>query len=263
MDDERWQRLKKATWFMKEQEEVTAYVEELRALLADEDGKVECPDCGKTEAVRSIEEITEHLGGPEDGGIFDFDYTFKAPVFTCPCGYAWTGHEREVASTEARRLEVEKRYRLKVLEERRRDAATAKSVTRMFAYIADGLGIWSGYVGGFEAAVLSLAVEAKAQREAHHTVKDHANELGHKYGELQKLHGELQKLHATSELVTDTRFKTMLLICAEGLGVDVNELGKNGTESAIIRLVTEVESLRGFKNSVDEALNSGDGTYRP
>lgn len=28
-------------------------------------------------------------------------------------------------------------------------------------------------------------------------------------------------------------------------------------------LETEIESLRGFKRGVDEALNSGDGSYRP
>jgi len=31
----------------------------------------------------------------------------------------------------------------------------------------------------------------------------------------------------------------------------------------ISKLKKELESLRAFKHSVDEALNSGDGTYRP
>lgn len=211
MDEARWQRIKNATWFLKEQEEVTAYVEELRSEIdAVDDAKVECPECGKTESVRAIEEITEHLGGPEDFHVFDFDYTFKAPVFTCPCGFAWTGHEREEASEEARRLEVEKRYRAMVLEQRLRDQATAESIDRMRTYFADGMG-FSELVGGVEAMMLSLAIEAKNQRKAHHDVKDHANKLGHQYGELLK----------------------------------------------------ETADLRRFKAAVDEALNSGDGTYRP
>lgn len=211
MDDARWERLKNSTWFMKEQEEVTAYVEQLReAVAGEDDGNVECPECGKRESVRAIEEITEHLGGPEDFHVFDFDYTFKAPVFTCPCGFAWTGHEREAASEEARRLEVEKRYRLAILEQRRMAKATAESIDRMRTYFADGMG-FKELVGGVEAMMLSLAVEAKNQREAHHNAKNHANELGHKYGELLK----------------------------------------------------ETDGLRRFKAAVDEALNSGDGTYRP
>lgn len=34
-------------------------------------------------------------------------------------------------------------------------------------------------------------------------------------------------------------------------------------EVEVVKLWEENKSLRAFKNSVDEALNSGDGTYRP
>jgi hypothetical protein len=34
-------------------------------------------------------------------------------------------------------------------------------------------------------------------------------------------------------------------------------------ELKLAKVEREVVSLRAFKNSVDEALNSGDGTYRP
>jgi uncharacterized coiled-coil DUF342 family protein len=126
MEESRWQRLKQITWFREAQDEVMAYVEELRAEL-----------------------------------------------------FA-------------------------------RDAATAESIERMRTYFADGMGFKES-VGGVEAMMLSLAVEAKAQREAHANVKKHYEELSQKYGKLEK----------------------------------------------------EAHGLRGFKMSVDEALNSGDGVYRP
>lgn len=63
--------------------------------------------------------------------------------------------------------------------------------------------------------------------------------------------------------------------CAEGLGMQVGSLG--GLEGSIValaaeartqrrrarRLEAEVHSLKCFKQEVEEALNSGDGTYRP
>lgn len=41
------------------------------------------------------------------------------------------------------------------------------------------------------------------------------------------------------------------------------ELAYEIAAQRIVELTREVEGLRGFKRSVDEALNSGDGSYRP
>jgi len=127
MKEDRWQLLKTVTWFGDEQREVEAYVEELRDCLADTSpSPEECPECGGTDTLRTVEEHTQQLGQP-DAYFYFPEVKFMAPVRTCGCGFAWTDYEMEGAAAEARRIAVESAY-IKLVRENRSLAAFKATV---------------------------------------------------------------------------------------------------------------------------------------
>lgn len=86
---------------------------------------------------------------------------------------------------------------------------------------------------------------------------------------VNKEHTKLPWIVSSSLLVCDTKAR---VICStapmEVVGVTNSEAFANAAYIVLAaneypKLLKEVESLRAFKRSVDEALNSGDGSYRP
>jgi hypothetical protein len=75
-------------------------------------------------------------------------------------------------------------------------------------------------------------------------------------GEIREWRGGLDRL--MEGIDEDT---ALLGRIAEALGSDVLRRWEDGDES--LDLAAEVRGLVGFRQSVSEALNSGDGSYRP
>lgn len=64
------------------------------------------------------------------------------------------------------------------------------------------------------------------------------------------------------QYITDEKLTELLKACEHKFLVDLGgevRLGRGELQS----LIHEVQGLRAFKRSVDYALNSGDGSYRP